>query len=198
MNYCQQLQCRTKMFAVVATLVVVLDQITKAVVIATLTYAAPTDAPGGFWNGFQLFWTHDKHPTRNGVHAVIENFWHFRYVENPGAAWGILSGSASWFRTPFFLLVSIAAMVFIVRYFYRTEPGQRLLRVALALVFGGAVGNFIDRARLGYVIDFIDWHWYEKATWPTFNVADAAISCGVAMLVLDMLLQKKKPAGAGA
>ncbi len=120
------------------------------------------------------------------VVEVVESFWHFRYVENPGAAWGFLSGSAAWFRTPFFLVMSTLAMGFMVYYFRQTRPGQWLVRLALALVFGGAVGNFLDRVRLGYVIDFIDWHWYD-AHWPTFNIADACISVGVCLMVIDML-----------
>ena len=58
------------------------------------------------------------------------------------------------------------------------------------MVFGGAIGNFLDRVRLGYVIDFIDWHWYDKATWPTFNVADAGISIGVGLLLLELVISR--------
>ena len=79
-------------------------------------------------------------------------------------------------------------MIFIIVYVKKSLPEQKLLRLALALVFGGAIGNFLDRVRLGYVIDFIDWHWYNKFTWPTFNVADAAISVGVGLLIVDMIV----------
>jgi signal peptidase II len=119
--------------------------------------------------------------------TVLEDFWHFRYAENTGAAFSFLADSAEWFRAPFFIAITLVAMVFIIAYFRKTQPGETWPRLALALVFGGALGNFIDRVRLGYVIDFISWHWYDKATWPTFNVADSGISVGVAILVLHSL-----------
>ena len=93
-------------------------------------------------------------------------------------------------RTPFFLVVSFVAMGLLIHFFRSSHPEARLFRVALAMVMGGAIGNLIDRARLGYVIDFIDWHWYEHH-WPTFNIADAFISVGVSLLVLDMIINGK-------
>ncbi|HET6346897.1 MAG TPA: signal peptidase II [Myxococcota bacterium] len=190
------------MFSVIAAGVVILDQVSKWAAVAGLTQAFAAEGSLGFGEKLSRFlW--DRHPARDAAVSVLDDFWHFRYVENPGAAWGFLSGSASALRTPFFLLVSLFAMGFIITYFRRTTPGQGLLRAGLALVFGGAIGNFLDRVRLGYVIDFIDWHWYDKATWPTFNVADAAITVGVLILLLEMFLQKPedtalaKPAKAG-
>lgn len=186
---------RTRIFGAVAAVVVVLDQLSKYLAVAHLTRAF--DVYSGESLGFgerlwRFFWT--EHPRPSQSVAVLESFWHFNYAENPGAAWSFLANAPGWFRAPFFLIVSIAAMVFIVFYFRRTDPGQGMLRVALALVFGGAIGNFLDRARLGYVIDFIDWHWFDKATWPTFNVADAGISVGVGIMILDMLLHREKKA----
>ncbi len=196
----QRIPTAWRLFAAVVVVVVTLDQLTKWQAVAHLTRAFESPVVGeelAFSERLSIFlW--DKHPVRREAVAVIDDFWHFRYVENPGAAWGFLSGAQSWFRTPFFLLISLAAMVFIIVYFRRTTPEQRLLRLALALVFGGAIGNFLDRVRLGYVIDFIDWHWYDKATWPTFNVADSAITVGVAMMILDMLLHRQRePSRAG-
>jgi signal peptidase II len=190
-----------RVFLFIVATVVVADQITKWQAIAHLTRSfdvLPGDAgPLGFGEKLSLFlW--QKHPVRSEPIAVIDDFWHFRYVENPGAAWGFLSRAPAWFRTPFFLFVSVVAMVFIVFYFRRTTPDQRLLRLALSLVFGGAIGNFLDRVRLGYVIDFIDWHWYDKASWPTFNIADAAITVGVSMMVLEMLLAQRGKEAKGA
>ena len=148
------------------------------------------DAPG-LGQQIGLFMA-TRHPIREGRTIVSESFWSFVYAENPGAAWSFLRDAPEWFRTPFFLLVSVAAMVFIVVYFRRTEPQQRSLRLALALVYGGALGNFFDRVRLGYVIDFIDWHWYGRFTWPTFNVADSAITVGVVIMAADMLFHKPR------
>jgi len=184
---------RTLMFVATVAVVVVLDQITKWLAIAGLTeaFTSLSGEPLTFGDRLSAFlW--QRHPLRAEDYQVIQNFWDFRYVENPGAAWGFLSGSATWFRTPFFLMVSVAAMIFIVYYFRKTPPEARWLRFALALVFGGAVGNFIDRVRLGYVIDFIDWHWFRDATWPTFNIADSGITVGVSLMVLEMLLNRPK------
>jgi signal peptidase II len=188
----RSLQPHTRMFAIVASVLFVLDQWTKYLAIAHLTNAFSVGGTEtlGFWDKISRFlWT--EHPARSGRVEVLENFWHFVYVENPGAAWGFLANSGEAFRTPFFLIVSVAAMAFIISYFRKTTEGQTWLRVALACVFSGAVGNFVDRVRLGYVIDFIDWHWYDSARWPTFNVADAAISVGVVMLLIDSFVNRE-------
>ncbi len=178
---------RSRLFMGIAFVAVVLDQITKYLAIKHLTTAmASAEGFGARLDAF--LWT--IHPARSQTVAVIDSFWHFRYVENPGAAWGFLAGSDASWRLPFFVLVSMCAMVFIIFYFRKTLPDQKFLRIALAMVFGGAIGNFIDRVRLTYVIDFIDWHWYEGPTWPTFNIADAFISVGVALMILDMFLYK--------
>ncbi len=191
---------RARVFLALVGFVVVADQITKYQAVDHLTRAFEpppgVTEPLGFGTRLGIFLT-QRHPVRTEPVAVLDDFWHFRYVENPGAAWGFLSGAASWFRTPFFLLVSLAAQVFIVFYFRKTTPDQRMLRVALALVMGGAIGNFVDRVRFGYVIDFIDWHWYDEATWPTFNIADSAITVGVSLMVLDMLVTKVEEMRAG-
>jgi signal peptidase II len=119
---------------------------------------------------------------------VIESFFHLRYVENPGAAWGFLAEADDAFRGPFFMAISVTAVIFILWVFRRVQPWQRLLSAALALVLGGAIGNLIDRVRFGRVVDFIDWHYEDRFRWPTFNVADAAITVGVVLLVFDAIL----------
>jgi len=185
---------QTKLFGSLAATVVFLDQVTKYYAVKHLTLACAPAAVAEVepLSRLDCLWRFLSyaHPPRGRIVAVVDSFFHFRYVENPGAAWGFLQGSAEWFRTPFFLTVSVAAMAFILTYFRKTLPSQGLLRVALALVFGGALGNFVDRVRFGYVVDFIDWHWYDRFTWPTFNIADAGISIGVGLLVLDMLVTK--------
>lgn len=190
-----KLSPRARAAVIIAALVFVADQLTKYWAVASLTTAFAGKA--GFGARLDAFlWA--RHPARDGRIIVLDDFWSFFYAENPGAAWSLLRDAPDWFRTPFFLGVSLAAMVFIVFYFRKTTPDQGWLRFALALVFGGAIGNFCDRVRLGYVIDFIDWHWYERATWPTFNIADSAITVGVVIMVADMLFHKPTVSSARA
>lgn len=145
----------------VSLVTIVLDQLTKLYIASTFTlYESVT---------------------------VLENFFHITYILNPGAAFGIFAGKAAAFRVPFFLAISFIASVGIV-IFYRSVE-DRLVRAALSLILGGAIGNMIDRARLGEVIDFIDVHWYNNH-WPAFNVADSAITIGVGLMILDMFLNK--------
>lgn len=121
--------------------------------------------------------------------TVVENFFNITYVRNKGAAFGIFADSAV--RIPFFITVSVVAAVGILCYLHRLREDQRLLHFSLALIFAGALGNLIDRIRLGEVIDFLDAHWYQYH-WPAFNVADSAITVGVAMLLVDMWHEERK------
>lgn len=183
----------TVTFIVVSSVVIVLDQLSKYWAVANLTLAfnpAFGEAATTFGEKLSRFlWT--RSPVRSDPVVVVEGFWRFSYAENPGAAWSLFATAPDWFRAPFFILVSLAAMAFIIYYFRRVPSSNVLLRGALMLVFGGAVGNFIDRVRLGYVIDFIDWHWKDVYTWPTFNVADSAITVGVIIMVIEMLFSRK-------
>lgn len=120
---------------------------------------------------------------------VIPGFFDLTYVRNPGAAFGFLAGSPGVWRSIFFITVSIVALTVIVA-LVRTAH-DRLPLLAFALIGGGAVGNLIDRVRFGEVVDFIDWY-YRTYHWPTFNIADSAITIGVGLLAIDMLLPKKK------
>ncbi|HXV20466.1 MAG TPA: signal peptidase II [Desulfuromonadales bacterium] len=121
--------------------------------------------------------------------TVIQNFFHITYVRNKGAAFGILSDSA--IRVPFFITVATLAALGILWYLRQLREDQRLLHFALSLVFAGAVGNLIDRIRLGEVIDFLDVHWYQYH-WPAFNVADSAITVGVGLLLLDLWREERR------
>jgi signal peptidase II len=121
--------------------------------------------------------------------TILEDFFHITYITNPGAAFGIFAGRAASFRIPFFLTLSFVAIVGML-FFYKTVT-ENLLRIALSLLLGGALGNMIDRARLGEVIDFIDVHWYNNH-WPAFNVADSAITIGVGLLILDMFIKERQ------
>jgi signal peptidase II len=120
---------------------------------------------------------------------IFENFFHLTYVRNKGAAFSFLS-NASW-RLPFFITVSIIAAVVILIAFGKLRDDQKVAHTSLALIFSGAVGNLIDRIRLGEVIDFLDAHWY-RHHWPAFNVADSLICVGVFLLAVDMVLEEKR------
>jgi signal peptidase II len=119
---------------------------------------------------------------------VVDNFFHITYVRNPGAAFSFLS-NASW-RLPFFIGVSLVASIAIIVAFQKLRDDQKIAQISLAMIFSGAVGNLIDRVRLGEVIDFLDAHWY-RHHWPAFNVADSLICVGVLLLAVDMLREEK-------
>jgi len=119
---------------------------------------------------------------------VIRGFFHLTYVRNKGAAFGILSDSA--IRIPFFITVSLVALIAILWYVRRLEVRQKLALWALTLIFAGALGNLIDRIRLGEVIDFLDVFW-QRHHWPAFNVADSAITIGVTLLILEMICEER-------
>lgn len=121
--------------------------------------------------------------------TVWENFFHITYLRNKGAAFGLMAGSP--WRVPLLIGVALIAALGIIWYISRLEPRQKLLRLALALIFSGAVGNLIDRIRLGEVIDFIDVHWY-RHHWPAFNIADSAITIGVGLMLLDLWLEERR------
>ena len=112
---------------------------------------------------------------------VITNFFHITYVRNPGAAFGILSDNAV--RLPFFIGISLLAALGILWYLRRVPTGKTWQHLSLGLIFSGAVGNLIDRLRLGEVIDFIDVHWYNYH-WPAFNIADSSICVGVGIMLI--------------
>lgn len=108
---------------------------------------------------------------------VIKNIFHLTYVQNPGAAFGML---AYW--TTFFIFVTLV-VILIILFVYRKVPASRyLLRIGLSLQLAGALGNLIDRLRFGYVVDFLDFR-----IWPVFNFADVAIVVGVGLLALDII-----------
>ncbi len=123
--------------------------------------------------------------------SLIANFFSLTYVRNTGAAFGFLATANPTFRVPFFLIVPIVAMV-VLGFLYRDLPANAKWRaMALGLVSGGAIGNLIDRIRLGYVVDFLDFHYKNEYYFPAFNVADSAICVGVGILLLTNLLSKE-------
>ena len=121
---------------------------------------------------------------------VIDGFFNLTYVRNSGAAFSFLaSGDPAWV-IPFFIITTLIVSVGIVYYHRKTDPAQRLHRLGLSLVLGGAVGNLIDRLVHQSVVDFLDFY-AGTYHWPAFNVADSAITTGVGLILLEMLLAGK-------
>lgn len=132
------------------------------------------------------------------VYVVHPSWFKFELAGNKGAAWSIFAEMSESFRVPFFLVLTLVAIGLIFTLYRKTPADHRLMRTALAFVMGGAIGNLIDRAVRGYVIDFISWHYGNDWAWPTFNIADVAISVGVGLLLIDAFIPKKPPEGAPA
>jgi signal peptidase II len=144
----------------IALAVVLLDQVTKAMVRAWL-------------------------PLHDDV-SIINGLLDFTQVRNTGAAFGLLNSVAFPFKAALIAIVAAVALVAIAAYAARVAPAQKMARLGLALILGGAIGNLIDRIALGYVVDFVDVYWRSYHFW-AFNVADSAITVGVSVMVLDML-----------
>ena len=119
--------------------------------------------------------------------ALVPSF-QLTYLRNQGAAFSFLSSAGGWQRW-FFIALALAASVLIIRWLSRLPREAVREACAWALILGGAIGNLIDRIRFGYVIDFLDVY-YQDWHWPAFNVADSAITVGVALLLLDSLRQR--------
>jgi signal peptidase II len=144
-------------------LVLILDQLTKILVVLYLPlYSSVTVVPGFF----------------NLVH-----------VRNTGAAFSFMAGDFSAWRQAFFIAVSVIGAGIILYIYRRLKSEDKWARLALALILGGALGNLVDRVRLGEVIDFIDIY-VGSYHWPAFNIADSAISIGAVILLLVLLTSK--------
>lgn len=148
-----------------ALVVVLLDQASKYWMSANLEYGEP-------W--------------------VLTSFFNFTLLHNPGAAFSFLSEASGWQRW-FFAVIAIVVSLVLIVWLARVAASKPLESLALALVLGGAIGNVYDRLALGYVVDFISVH-YKNYYFPAFNIADSAISLGAFLLIIDMLVNKDKPA----
>jgi signal peptidase II len=141
-------------------LVLGLDQLTKEMVRRTLDLHAST--------------------------TIIPGFLDFTHVRNTGAAFGILDTADLPYKTVLIALIASAGLIGVAIYSASLSSHQLAARVGLALIIGGAAGNLIDRIWAGYVVDFVDVYWRDYHFW-AFNVADSAITIGVAIMILDML-----------
>jgi signal peptidase II len=126
---------------------------------------------------------------RLGDATYVTSFFNVVRVHNTGAAFSFLSSASGWQRW-FFTGIGIAAALFIL-WMLKSHAGQKLFSFAMACILGGAVGNVVDRALHGYVVDFLDFH-YANWHFPAFNIADSAITVGAVCLVLDELLRVRR------
>ncbi len=138
-------------------------------------------------------WIHKTMTLHQSI-PVIPDFFSLTYIRNAGAAFGLFSGNGGGLRTAFFVTITLIAVVAFVIFYSRTPHEDRILRLALSMVTGGAIGNFIDRVRMGEVIDFLDFY-IRSYHWPTFNVADSCISIGVGLFILHALITPKADSG---
>lgn len=125
---------------------------------------------------------------------VVPNAFSLIYRENPAAAFSLTRSFPDWFRRPFLLIISTLASIFFLIWYFRIKGNDALLLTSFCFIMAGAVGNLIDRATLGYVIDFLDVHagflGYQWAHWPTFNVADSCIVVGAIGVLLRTFQNK--------
>jgi signal peptidase II len=136
------------------------------------------------------FWILDNYRLGEST-VVIQDFFNITHVHNPGAAFGFLADLPKNIRLPFFIVVPTIALI-VIAYLYRNlKDDQRLQASALALILGGAIGNFIDRLRFQFVIDFLDFHW-KNNHFPAFNIADSAITVGVGLLMINIIQEIKE------
>jgi len=118
--------------------------------------------------------------------SIIPNFLDFTHVQNTGAAFGLMSAADVPYKSAVMIVIAGVALIAISLYARQLGTHERLSRVGLALILGGALGNLIDRAVSGYVVDFVDVYWGQAHFW-AFNMADAAISVGAVLVLLDMV-----------
>jgi signal peptidase II len=121
---------------------------------------------------------------------VIPGFFRLTYATNRGVAFSMFADSELNVRL-IFTVISTAAALFVTIYLARTPAKRAKMSIALSLLLSGIIGNLIDRVRLGEVIDFLDFHLGDRYTWPTFNIADAAICIGATLLAIEMLREER-------
>lgn len=131
-----------------------------------------------------------------GDNQTITSYFNLVRVHNTGAAFSFLASASGWQRW-FFIGLGTVAAIFML-WMLKSHPSQKLFSFAIACILGGAVGNVVDRIIYGYVVDFLQFHWswleplFPSGFFPSFNVADSAISLGAFCLILDEILRVKK------
>lgn len=163
-------------FVVVAIVTLALDQGSKA-----WARTLPTSPPGCSVADLA------QHHCRGVPQPVIEGYWDWQLAMNDGVAFSALRG-----KTTLLLVIALGALAAIAYSAWRARPEERWRRAGLALVFGGAAGNFLDRLRDGAVTDFVVWRIHEHR-WPVFNVADVVLVIGFALLAVEIFVARRRP-----
>ncbi len=129
-------------------------------------------------------WVQARIPENHSL-VIIRNFFSLTHIRNPGVAFGILASNESYLKIPLFIIFSLIAILCILVFFYQTPSDRKTSIVGLILLFSGAIGNLIDRIMYQEVVDFLDFY-YNGYHWPAFNIADACITIGVFLVMLDI------------
>ncbi len=125
-------------------------------------------------------WLHD--------YSVIDGFFKIHYVQNEGIAFGLFHTSESPWKEIILSVLAIIAVIVVIYYIWNTPVNQSQLLISLGLLLGGILGNFLERIVHHHVTDFIEVYWQDRFHWPTFNVADTAITCGVLFILYESFL----------
>jgi signal peptidase II len=137
-------------------------------------------------------WLVTRYMPLDTVRDVIKGCFRLWHVRNSGAVWGFFNGHDGGLAPMVITALAIAALLIVAVFFLRAGSAQRLELAAYAFILGGALGNIIDRLRLGYVVDFLD-AYVKSQHWPTFNIADSCITIGVLLLALSLWRGKCTP-----
>jgi signal peptidase II len=178
---------RWRLFAAVVLIGVGADQVTKFLAVDRLTTAFQRVGATTLGEKVSAFWRlHHLESLATEPYYVVRAWWRMAYVENPNAAFSLGSFLPPGPRHAIFLVFAVVALSAILWFLRRLPPGARLQQFTLSLVFAGALGNVIDRVARRYVIDFVEWYWWNRPDkrWPTFNVADSMLTVGIVLLLL--------------
>jgi signal peptidase II len=136
-------------------------------------------------------WLVERHLPLHQPLEVIPGFLNFTHIQNTGVAFGMFAANGSRWGTLILTGLGLVAMAVVALYYWRTSHQDRLMLVSLSLILGGAAGNLLDRISAGYVTDFID-AYFRSYHWHTFNLADSAITIGICLMALEILLGGRK------
>jgi len=135
-------------------------------------------------------WIQPQRVQRSPV-VLIDGYLELRYAENCGAAFGFMREMPAPVRKGVFYVAAAGAVVLLL-WMFMTGRGGRLFAISVPLIVAGAVGNFVDRVRFGYVVDFVRCHIHDRWAYPTFNIADAWITVGVALILIEGFVDARR------